>query len=126
MKADEFIKQVKERAGLSSREEAIEATHATLSVLGERLYGGERDDLAAQLPIELQGFLLEAQGSNKFDVDEFFVRVSEEEECEVEEAVEHAQAVIDVLCEAVSKGEIEDIKSQLPKDFAELFEGTRH
>ena len=126
MKTDEFIKQVKERAGLGSREEAIEATHATLSVLGERLYGGERDDLAAQLPPELQSFLMEAQESNKFDVDEFFVRVSEEENCAVDEAVEHAQAVIDVLCEAVTEGEIEDIKAQLPKDFAELFIGTRH
>jgi uncharacterized protein (DUF2267 family) len=126
MKATEFIKQVKERAGLNSREEAIEATHATLSVLGERLFGGERDDLAAQLPQELQAFLMEAKDGEKFDIDEFFLRVSEEEDCEIEEAVEHAQAVIEVLCDAVTAGEIEDIKSQLPKDFAELFKGTRH
>lgn len=126
MKADEFIKEVKERAGLSSREEAIEATHATLSVLGERLFGGERDHLAAQLPSELQSFLMEAEGSSKFDVDEFFVRISEEENCAVDEAVEHAQAVINVLCDAVTAGEIDDLKAQLPKDIAELFEGTRH
>jgi uncharacterized protein (DUF2267 family) len=126
MKADQFIKEVKERAGLASREEAIEATQATLSILGERLFGGERDDLAAQLPPELQPFLLLAKESHKFDVDEFFVRISEEEECAVDEAAEHARAVIEVLCDAVTAGEIEDIKSQLPKDFAALFEGTRH
>jgi uncharacterized protein (DUF2267 family) len=42
------------------------------------------------------------------------------------QAAEHARAVLEVLCQAVSQGEIEDIKAQLPKDFAELFEGTRH
>jgi uncharacterized protein (DUF2267 family) len=126
MKADQFIKEVKERAGLASREDAIEATQATLSILGERLFGGERDDLAAQLPPELQPFLLLAKENQKFDLDEFFLRISEEEECAVEEAAEHARAVIDVLCDAVTAGEIEDIKSQLPKDFAALFEGTRH
>jgi uncharacterized protein (DUF2267 family) len=126
MKANEFIKQVKIRAGLNSREEAIDATQATLSVLGERLFGGERDDLAAQLPPELQSFLMEGKAGEKFDVHEFFVRISEEEDCAVDEAAEHARAVLEVLCEAVSQGEIEDIKAQLPKDFAELFEGTRH
>jgi uncharacterized protein (DUF2267 family) len=126
MKADQFIKEVKERAGLASREDAIEATQATLSILGERLFGGERDDLAAQLPPELQPFLLLAKENQKFDLDEFFLRISEEEECAVEEAAEHARAVIDVLCDAVTAGEIEDIKSQLPKDFAALFEVTRH
>jgi uncharacterized protein (DUF2267 family) len=54
------------------------------------------------------------------------VRIGEEEGCEIEEAVEHAQAVIDVLCDAVSAGEIEDIRAQLPQEFAELFKVTRH
>jgi uncharacterized protein (DUF2267 family) len=126
MKADEFIKQVRQRASLASREEAIQATHATLAVLGERLFGGERDHLAAQLPAELREYLMQSSASDKFGINEFFERVSEEEGCDVEEAIDHSRAVIDVLCESVTSGEIEDIKSQLPKDFAVLFEGTRH
>lgn len=121
MKADEFIKQVKEVAGLDNRDEAIQATHATLTVLGERLFGGERDHLAAQLPPELQIYLLEADKSEKFDIEEFFGRISEEEGCDLDEAADHARAVISVLCESVTPGEIEDLKSQLPNDFAELF-----
>ncbi|MBE0599165.1 MAG: DUF2267 domain-containing protein [Desulfuromonadales bacterium] len=126
MKADEFIKQVKERAHLDSRDQALEATRATLCVLGERLFGGERNDLAAQLPPELQPFLLEPMESESFDLKEFFERVGEEEGIGTAQAQQHATAVISVLCDAVTRGEIEDVKSQLPKDFAALFEGTRH
>lgn len=126
MKADEFIKHVKERGHIDSREEAREATRATLCVLGERLFGGERDDLAAQLPPELQPFLLEPVESESFGLEEFFERVGEEEGIGIDQAQEHARAVISVLCDAVTQGEIDDVKSQLPKDFAALFEGTRH
>jgi uncharacterized protein (DUF2267 family) len=38
------------------------------------------------------------------------------------DAVQHARAVIAVLQEAVSPGEIEDVRSQLPRDFDRLFE----
>jgi uncharacterized protein (DUF2267 family) len=95
MKADQFIKEVMNRASLPSRQQAIEATHATLSVLGERLFGGERKDLAAQLPPELQIYLLETQVSRSFGLEEFFERISEEEGTGVEEASAHARAVID-------------------------------
>jgi hypothetical protein len=37
------------------------------------------------------------------------------------DAVQHARAVIAVLQEAVSPGEIEDVRSQLPRDFDRLF-----
>ncbi len=127
MKADEFIKQVMDRAGIPSRDQAINATHATLSVLGERLFGGERNDLAAQLPQELQPYLLESGISRKFDVEEFFERIGEEEGIGADQAAKHARAVISVLCDSVTAGEIKDVRSQLPKDFAPLFESrTRH
>ncbi len=126
MKADQFIKEVMNRASLSTRQQAIEATHATLAVLGERLFGGERDDLAAQLPPELQPYLLESRVSRSFDVEEFFERISEEEGIGVDAASEHARAVISVLCDSVTDGEIKDVRSQLSKDYDALFAGTRH
>jgi uncharacterized protein (DUF2267 family) len=34
----------------------------------------------------------------------------------------HARAVIEVLSEAVSKGELDDVRAQLPAEFDRLFE----
>lgn len=120
MNTGEFIKQVQRRASLESKEAAMKATRATLEILGQRLYGGEASDLAAQLPQEL-GSCLRQKRSEAFDVSEFFQRISRNEGVGIEEASAHARAVIDVLCEAVTQGEIDDICSQLPGDFAELF-----
>lgn len=127
MKADEFLKQVQSRAHLSSKDQALDATQATLAVLGERLFGGEAKDLGSQLPEEIGSFLNEKPGSGTFGMDEFFERISQREGTDVSVAAEHARAVISVLCESVTPGEIMDVQSQLPKDFASLFEcGTRH
>ncbi len=41
------------------------------------------------------------------------------------EAVYHARAVIEVLSEAVSKGEMDDVRAQLPAEFDRLFEAGR-
>jgi uncharacterized protein (DUF2267 family) len=125
MKADQFIKEVMNRAGLSTRQQAIDATHATLAVLGERLFGGEKEDLAAQLPPELQVYLLEADVSRRFDLEEFFERIGEEEGVGVDEASKHAKAVVSVLCDSVTPGEIMDVRSQLSKDYDVLFNGRQ-
>ncbi len=50
MKRDGFIKEVRERGHMSSREEAEKATRATLETLAERLAGEEVEHLASQLP----------------------------------------------------------------------------
>jgi uncharacterized protein (DUF2267 family) len=46
MKYNEFVGQVQLRARLSSLDEAVGAVRATLTVLGQRLSGGEASDLA--------------------------------------------------------------------------------
>ncbi len=110
MNYDEFISQVQRRANLDSREEAERATRATLETLGERLAGGEAKDLAAQLPPELAQYLQQAYtGSQREGVD-------------LTESTYHARVVIALLSEAVTLGEIEDVRAQLPEDFARLFE----
>ena len=123
MRYDEFIGQVQHRAGLSSRAEAERATRATLETLAERLVGGEVDDLAAQLPPELALYLQPSDAGIgiKFTLDEFFELVSEREGVDLSDAAFHARVVIGVLTEAVSMGEIEDVRAQLPADFAQLF-----
>ncbi len=124
MKHDEFIGQVQHHARLSSRGDAEIATRATLETLAERLVGGEADDLASQLPRGIAEYLrtgLAGEGE-RFSVEEFFERVSRREGVDLPKAIYHARAVIAVLYEAVSPGEMADVRAQLPAEFARLFE----
>ena len=123
MRYDEFIGQVRHRARLGSHGEAERATRATLETLAERLAGGEARDLASQLPPELAGYLQspDAGIGAKLTLEEFFALVSERECVDLEEATFHARVVIGVLTEAVSMGEIKDVRVQLPAAFAQLF-----
>ena len=123
MKYDEFIGQVQHRARLASRAEAERATRATLETLAERLVGGEAHDLASQLPRELAHALQlpDAGIGAKLTLEEFFELVSEREGVDLPAAASHARVVIGVLTEAVSQGEIKDVRIQLPAAFAQLF-----
>ena len=122
MQYDQFIGQVQHRARLASSAEAIRATRATLHTLGERLFGGEPWNLAAQLPSEIKEFL-EGEGiGERFDLKEFYDRVSEKEGVDPRLAVFHAKAVMSVLCDAVSQSEIKHALDQLPDDYDSLFE----
>ena len=123
MKYDEFIGQVQHRAGLGSHVEAERATRATLETLAERLAGGEAHDLAAQLPPELARYLEQPDAGigAKLTLDEFFELVSEREGVDLPDATLHARVVLGVLTEAVSIGEIQDVRVQLPAAFAQLF-----
>jgi uncharacterized protein (DUF2267 family) len=124
MKYDEFISQVQQRTYLATREQAERATRAALETLGERLAGGETKDLASQLPHELARYLREGQERipGSFTLEEFFWLVSEREGVNLSQAIEHARVVTALLSEVVTMGEIENVRSQLPKDFARLFE----
>lgn len=127
MQHDEFIGQVQNRAQLSSRGDAEVATRAVLETLGERLAGGEPDNAAAQLPKGIADYL-EHEWSGvgaSFSLDEFFQRVSQREQVEMPQAVYHTRVVMEVLGEAVSQGEMNDIRSQLPPEFEPLFEGSQ-
>ncbi len=127
MQFHDFLGQVQNRAQMPSIEDALKATRATLSTLAERLGGEEPRHLAAQLPVELKNFL-EGPSSGmgeRFDSDEFLHRISEKEGIDLPVAVYHTRVVLEVLGEAVSPGEMSDVKSQLPKDYQRLFEGSR-
>lgn len=128
MDYDEFVGQVQHRARLGSQGETVRAIRATLETLAERLAGGEADHLAAQLPAELGRYLQQVEGGQRFSLDEFFVRVSDKEGVDLPLAIYHARAVIELLGEAVSQGEMDHVRAQLPAEFDRLFnagsEGT--
>jgi uncharacterized protein (DUF2267 family) len=123
MKYQDFLGQVHEKAHLAALEEAVTASRAALSVLAQRLTAGQRSDLAAQLPEEIGSYLTVEGESERFDLDAYYQRVSEEEGVDLPDAVHHAQAVMAVVQDAVTRGEMEDVLSQLPDEFAPLFAG---
>lgn len=121
MNYDDFVGQVQHRARLASTDEAVRAIRATLQALGERLYGGETDDLAAQLPEEIGLYLGTAEKKEQYTLKEFLERVAELEKADYPQAVHYARAVIATVQEAVTEGEIEDLLEQLPEEYEALF-----
>ena len=118
MQYDELIEKVAERAG-TDRETAQALTVATLQTLAERITGGEAEDLAAQLPEPLKRAIPErpAGTAEAFDLAEFERRVAERAGAD-QSSVEHQlRAVFQVLREAVTRGEFDDVLAQLPDEY---------
>ncbi len=118
-----FLKRVQENAGLDTLAEAIQVTQAVLETLGERLPRTEREQLAAQLPGELKVILLHRHPDYPFPLEEFYVRVGGRARTTRVHAAEWSRAVMRALNEAVSQGEMEDVKAVLPKEYEALIEG---
>lgn len=74
MQHDEFIRQIPNRAPLSSLSDAELATRATLETLAEPLVRGEPFNAVAQLPRRIAEYLRHqyAESGERFSVDEFF------------------------------------------------------
>ncbi|MBI5446748.1 MAG: DUF2267 domain-containing protein [Deltaproteobacteria bacterium] len=119
---DEFLGEVQDRAKLDSAEAALRCTRATFETLAERLAGGEPENIAAQLPVPLAAFLYRKGDGERFSWKEFIHRVSEREGVDGPAAAYHARVVFEVLKEAISPGEFEDMKAQLPDEFEALLE----
>jgi uncharacterized protein (DUF2267 family) len=120
----EYIRRVEDRAGGGLDQEGAElAIRATLATLAERISAKEASDLAAQLPKEFKPALRRrGAGPGTFDIDEFVRRVADREELTPSEAFDHVRAVTNVLAEAVTGHELEDVRATLPDEFATLFQ----
>lgn len=129
MQFHEFLGQVQHHARLPSTGHALAASRATLVTLGERLAGGEAAHLAAQLPREIAHFLTMGEPASlgsgqRFGLDEFINRVSLREGIDLPLAALHAQAVLRVVDDAVSPGEMAQVRHQLPEDIRRLLPGA--
>ncbi len=124
MKFEEFVKEVQQRGRFTSKIDAIRSIRATLQTLSERLAGGEAKDLASQLPQEIGSYLYWNLGlpPERMALEDFFQRVALRESADMSQAIYHARVVMEVLQEAVSPGEIKDVRGQLPPEYAPLFE----
>jgi uncharacterized protein (DUF2267 family) len=118
-----FIETVEHEAG-APRADAERAVRATLKTLGERLSGGESRDIAAQLPPEVRPFLEDGVDAQAFDAEEFVRRVARREGTPPATAARHARAVFAALGRAVTRDELEDMASELPRDFSGFLEAA--
>ena len=123
MQYETFIKRVQQSCHLHAPSEAVAAIRATLMTLGERITGEECDDLAAQLTEEIAFYLREGSTrvARKLSYPEFIERVAARAGLSISEANFRARAVMAVLAEAVSRGEMHDVRSQLPREYDALF-----
>jgi len=108
--------------GSAASNKASLAISATLEALGECIPGEEARNLADQLPKEIKEPLHQASADAKVcSLETFLRRISEKEGVDAGTATDHASAVMSVLAEAASGGELEAIRAQLPQRFDALF-----
>jgi len=122
MKYHELITTVQDRLELPTQGEAVRATRAVLTPLGERIQPEEANDLASPLPMEIDRYLREADSGQRFSFEEYLDRVGEREGVETRTALHHAQRVVELVSEVVPSGELKQVRAQLPADFDELFD----
>lgn len=122
MKYKDFMGEVQHRLELPELGRAVRATRAVLQTLGERLQEGEATDLAAPLPMEVDYYLESADSGQRFDYDEFIERVADRSGVEKADAAYYGKVVFGLVSELVPAAEIEQIRAQLPEDYADLFQ----
>jgi uncharacterized protein (DUF2267 family) len=122
MEYSEFTGEVQHRLELGTQGEAVRATRAVLTTIGERLQEGESTDLAAPLPMEIDYYLLAADHGQRFGYDEFVDRVADRADVDEADAAFYAQALVDLLGDVAPGGELDDLQAQLPDEYDGLFE----
>jgi uncharacterized protein (DUF2267 family) len=121
MKYEEFLREVKERTGITDRAEAKRTVVTVLQALCDRLTADEAEDLLAQLPEPLkQAVTVTGEAPVKMTAREFVGRVAEELQVPPEDAQQRIRAVFAVLRAAVTPGEFHDVLVQLPSGYFEL------
>ncbi|WBB69508.1 DUF2267 domain-containing protein [Micromonospora sp. WMMD812] len=118
MRFPRFIDAVSRRSGLAPEQSATVA-RAVLQTMAERVTG-EADDLAGQLPDELDGYLAGPDGGRGGPAAgpaEFLRRVGERAGVDEVTARAGTAAVFATLREAVTVGEFQQMVARLPRGF---------
>lgn len=110
----ELIKRVQHHSGFSDSE-SKDALELMVGGLAERLNEDEREDFASQLPPELQDVALAAPPAEQTSGQDLLQEFMEAQDIEEGHAKKQIMAAWTALKEAISPGEIDDIKAQLPK-----------
>jgi uncharacterized protein (DUF2267 family) len=113
MRYRDMINMVQQISG-SSDEESTDALQFMVESVAVHLNEGERKDFASQLPVELGDIALTVLPTADNIRDDIIEQYMELEEVDEPSAITQIKAAWNTLKEAISGGEIEDIKSQLP------------
>ncbi|WP_058365847.1 DUF2267 domain-containing protein [Haloparvum sedimenti] len=135
MNFDDFTGEIQHRIEGGTQGEAVRATRTVLSTLGERVDAGGATDLASPLPMEVDRFLLAVEHGQRFDYDEFVERVTARANyddldasfgkggaIDPPDADFHAKAVVALVAEQLPGDQPDQLREQLPDDYASLFE----
>jgi len=124
MRYIDFVRHVEERAaGDLDQATAEQAIRATLATLAETRSLKETTDLAAQLPGQLKAMLTKRTPAGEpLLPGEFLRRVAARQQSSASEAFDRTRAVFDVLADAATAGELDDLLAELPDEFKELFQ----
>lgn len=125
-KTNIWLKEIMEALGWSNKLRAYLALRAVLHAIRDRLTPEEASDLAAELPLVIRGIFYEGWSAAgkpvRMNREDFINRVGayfRHDAMDIDPELV-ARVVLSVLSRSVSQGEIEDIKSILPKDLKEL------
>lgn len=120
MRYQEFIENVRERAGLRDPCEADRMSMAVLQALCDRLTVEEATDLLAQLPALFKVSLCVSLPAQPLSVDDLAERVAQDLAVSPDEARSRISAVVRTSRETGVGGELDDVLAQLAPDYADL------
>ncbi|KFI22294.1 DUF2267 domain-containing protein [Nitrosococcus oceani] len=117
-----LINAVQTETGLEDRQQARIAVETILALLVRRVTPGEAKDLIAQLPSLLQSPLRALQpGPDKSITRETAItELSQQLGLDTARAEEVIGTVIGTIAKAISPGQVEDLRRQLPEDLRSL------
>ena len=125
IKTKEWLKDIQQELTLDDEEQAYAAFRSVIHALRDRLTVDESADLSSQLPMLLVGAYYEgwkpARKPLKIRTKSEFLDLVGRELLGRLNAEEAAKAVFAVLQKRINKGEIDNIKGNLPKEIDSLW-----
>ena len=121
MQYRELVKQVMNYTGFSDAE-SEQALRLFIRKLATRMTEEEREDFASQLPETLANIALEPDTTETWGANEFIQQFVEAEDIEEGRAKKQIYAVWQALKDALTPGEIKDIRAQMPGDLAAMLQ----
>lgn len=122
MRYREMVKKVQQYSGFTDSE-SENALVSFIRIVANYLTPDERMDFASQLPAELQDTVVSsAETDDIVSMNDILERIAEEQNVDEDHAKKQIMAAWQTLKDAISSGEIDDIRSQLPQDMnAQLY-----
>jgi uncharacterized protein (DUF2267 family) len=123
MPYETFIQEFRQRTGLTSNLESIDAARAVVETLGECLPGILAGEVESHLPCALRprDDRKEWSEGERLSVSEFLLRIARREGADESTAFCHTQAVLQMLGASLGLELTERVRAELPREFDEFW-----